>query len=77
MVPDDLCNDLETVVEPRFPVISSIKEALMGYGAQGSLMTGSGSCVFGVFAGIAGARKAAAHVSQSTQWRSYLVHMIV
>ncbi|MCF8078996.1 MAG: 4-(cytidine 5'-diphospho)-2-C-methyl-D-erythritol kinase [Desulfobacterales bacterium] len=76
-VPGDLCNDLETVVEPRYPVISSVKKALMDCGAQGALLSGSGSCVFGLFADAAGARRAFAHLSQSRKWRSTLVDMIV
>jgi len=75
--PDDLCNDLETVVEPRYPVISSVKKALMDCGAQGALMSGSGSCVFGLFADVTDARRAFEHLSQSHKWRSYLADMIV
>ncbi len=75
--PGDLCNDLETVVEPRYPVIASVKRALMDCGAQGALMSGSGSCVFGLFADVADARRAFAHFTHSRKWRSYLVDMIV
>jgi 4-diphosphocytidyl-2-C-methyl-D-erythritol kinase len=42
-------NDLESVTESRYPVIRSIKEALMDSGARGALMTGSGPTVFGIF----------------------------
>lgn len=42
-------NDLETVTVPHFPVIGSIKESLMNAGAEGALMSGSGSSVFGIF----------------------------
>ena len=44
-----LDNDLETVTAARFPVINSIKKALMDAGAQGALMSGSGPSVFGLF----------------------------
>jgi 4-diphosphocytidyl-2-C-methyl-D-erythritol kinase len=76
-VPGDLCNDLETVVEPRYPVISTVKKTLMDCGAQGVLLSGSGSCVFGLFEDVAAARRAFAHLSQSRKWRSTLVDMIV
>ncbi len=46
---DLLENDLEQVTEPRFPVVTRIKEALLESGAEGALMTGSGPTVFGIF----------------------------
>ena len=42
-------NDLETVTASHFPIIDSIKEALMNEGAEGALMSGSGPSVFGIF----------------------------
>ncbi len=42
-------NDLEKAVISRYPEISALKKALMDLGAQASLMSGSGSTVFGVF----------------------------
>ena len=42
-------NDLETVTATRFPVINTIKEALIRTGAEGALMSGSGPSVFGIF----------------------------
>ena len=44
-----LYNDLEAVVIDDYPVIRGLKEALIRQGAAGSLMSGSGSTVFGVF----------------------------
>lgn len=44
-----LFNDLEQVTISRYPVIASIKEALLAAGAAGTLMTGSGPTVFGLF----------------------------
>ncbi len=46
---DVLENDLETVTQERFPQIAEIKALLKEAGAQGALMSGSGSSVFGVF----------------------------
>jgi 4-diphosphocytidyl-2-C-methyl-D-erythritol kinase len=42
-------NVLETVTIPTYPVIQEIKDAMMHYGAVGSLMSGSGPTVFGLF----------------------------
>jgi 4-diphosphocytidyl-2-C-methyl-D-erythritol kinase len=44
-----LANDLERVTAARFPVIGRIKSLLKEAGADGSLMSGSGPSVFGVF----------------------------
>ena len=42
-------NVLETVTIPAYPVIQEIKDAMVKYGAIGSLMSGSGPTVFGLF----------------------------
>ena len=44
-----LCNDLETVVIPQYPEIATAKKRLLKIGAEGALMSGSGSGVFGIF----------------------------
>ena len=44
-----LHNDLEVVVERRFPEIETIKGELLAHGAKGALVSGSGSTVFGIF----------------------------
>lgn len=44
-----LGNVLETVTIPAYPVIGQIKEMMMEHGAIGSLMSGSGPTVFGLF----------------------------
>lgn len=46
---DNLCNVLETVTIERHPIIGKIKETMIGKGALGSLMSGSGSSVFGIY----------------------------
>jgi 4-diphosphocytidyl-2-C-methyl-D-erythritol kinase len=51
-------NDLETVTVQHFPVISEIKSRLLQHGAIFSLMSGSGSTVFGVFDSVAAAQDA-------------------
>lgn len=44
-----LGNVLETVTVPAYPIISTIKNQMQLLGAQGSLMSGSGPTVFGIF----------------------------
>jgi len=71
-----LCNDLESVVVHQFPVIEEIKKELLNQGAEGALMTGSGSAVFGLFAGIASARKAASAMVKPAQWQVYATQLV-
>ncbi len=61
-VADLLENDLEEAAFLLCPQIKIIKERLKNAGALGSLMTGSGSAVFGVFEDETGARKASAEL---------------
>jgi len=63
-----LANDLESVTIPAFPVIDEIKRALVGLGAAGALMSGSGPTVFGLFEDATSARKAAAGLQQGHNW---------
>lgn len=44
-----LWNDFEEVVEERYPEIGKIRQRLIELGAKVSLMTGTGSTVFGLF----------------------------
>lgn len=71
-----LCNDLETVVASKYPGIFAAKEALMGQGALGALMTGSGPTVFGLFSNFDKARKAGRTLSQNDKWELYHADMI-
>jgi 4-diphosphocytidyl-2-C-methyl-D-erythritol kinase len=70
-----LWNDLEPVVLSAHPEIARAKAALLDCGALGSLMSGSGSCVFGLFPGPGSA--AFAHRKISQLWpHSYLSHSV-
>jgi 4-diphosphocytidyl-2-C-methyl-D-erythritol kinase len=44
-----LHNDFESLVFDQFPVVRRLKDELVGLGALGALMSGSGSSVYGVF----------------------------
>lgn len=49
MIADNMGNVLEDVTIPMHPVISSIKEDMIRYGAVNAMMSGSGPTVFGLF----------------------------
>ncbi len=51
-------NILETVTIPAYPVIDDIKQTMLSNGALGSLMSGSGPTVFGIFDNASNAKKA-------------------
>ena len=55
-----LYNDLEPVVFKRYPEILEIKDELLNSGAEGALLSGSGSTVFGIFDNPEIAKKALA-----------------
>jgi len=59
-IKDSFLNDFEAAVTGHFSVIADIKNRLLQAGAIVSLMSGSGSAVFGVFASEKDASKAAA-----------------
>ena len=63
-----LSNDLEPVTIGKYPLLNELKEMLLAAGAGGSLMSGSGSTVFGLFAEEGVARKAAADIARERGW---------
>lgn len=58
----NMCNVLETVTIKKCPQIEELKEKFMEYGALGSMMSGSGPTVFGVFKDTATAYNAYDHI---------------
>lgn len=60
-------NDLERVVEDRYPLIKELKAVLKSAGAEGVLMSGSGSTVFGLFMERARALKAYSALKKKLQ----------
>ncbi len=74
-----LCNDLETVTASLFPVICEAKKALADCGAEGSLMSGSGPTVFGLFSDAKKAEYAYLSVSAENHkgWRLYQADLTV
>ena len=65
-------NDLEEVVIKRHQIIKQIKEKMVACGALYSLMSGSGSTVFGIFIDRKSAERAD-KVLHGPGWRSWIV----
>mgnify|MGYP000262395490 CR=1 FL=1 len=49
---NSLYNDFEITIERQLPIIKEIKQSLLAFGAEGALMSGSGSTVFGIFSSL-------------------------
>lgn len=60
-------NDLEAAVLPRRPDIRLLKERLLAAGAETALMSGSGSAVYGTFAGRRQASAAVARLPHTVR----------
>ena len=58
-------NVLERVTVPEYPVINEIKQMMMDTGAIGSMMSGSGPTVFGIFTSYVQAQEAYKKIRQS------------
>ncbi|QWV94873.1 4-(cytidine 5'-diphospho)-2-C-methyl-D-erythritol kinase [Geomonas oryzisoli] len=63
-----LSNDLEPVTCGKHPVLNEVKDMLLVAGASGSLMSGSGATVFGIFEDEEVAKKAAADIAAARGW---------
>jgi len=67
-----LHNDLESVTLAHYPEVAAVKQALAAEGALGTLMSGSGPTVFGVFATESAARAAAQQLEAVNGWRVFV-----
>jgi len=68
-----LWNDLEEVVSREYPQIGVMKKMLYSAGALGTLMTGSGPTVFGVFSEEGGALEAYKKVRKMVRGKGWIV----
>ncbi|WIF96002.1 4-(cytidine 5'-diphospho)-2-C-methyl-D-erythritol kinase [Caminicella sporogenes] len=48
-VSKELCNVFEEGIQKKYPVVKVIRNKMLQYGALGSIMSGSGPSVFGIF----------------------------
>jgi 4-diphosphocytidyl-2-C-methyl-D-erythritol kinase len=72
-----LCNDLETVTAARYPVVEEAKRKLASLGASGTLMSGSGTTVFGLFKKASSARRAYRILASERTWRLYVADLML
>lgn len=68
---DSLENDFESVIFDIEPEIRRTKETLLQAGALGALLAGSGSSVFGIFAGEQDQQRAANEIQLEAGWRIF------
>ena len=66
--PTQLSNDLERPVLARYPLLSEIKQRLTQAGACATLMSGSGSTIFGIFDSATTRDDAHKNLSQTGWW---------
>jgi len=71
-----MVNDLETVTLRRYPVIGLLKEQLLRHGAVGTLMSGSGSSVFGIFESKRKAQTAFDRLRKKGGLQAFLVRIL-
>ena len=72
-----LQNSLEAALNKRVTTILGIKEKLLSHGALGSLMSGSGSAVFGIFRSGGQARRAARFLRRANKrWQVFVASTI-
>lgn len=73
-----LWNDLESATIPLVPEIPRIKQLMTDRGAQGTLMSGSGSAVFGIYSDLKDAMAAKESLrSDNEHWQMYAVDALV
>jgi 4-diphosphocytidyl-2-C-methyl-D-erythritol kinase len=64
-------NDFESVIFDMEPEIERAKTALLTAGAQGALLAGSGSSVFGIFANLEAQHRALNEIQLEAGWRVF------
>ena len=64
-------NVLELVTIPHYAIIQEAKDSLLRAGAVGSVMSGSGPTVFGIFTEKSAASKALNRLESETRWQCF------
>ncbi len=70
-VAGNMKNVLEEVTIPKFGIIREAKERLIEFGALGSIMSGSGPTVFGIFSDSATAATAYRRLTADSRWKCF------
>lgn len=71
-----LYNDFESVVNKRHTEIPKIKEKLINAGAQGTLLSGSGSSVFGIFQDKTSAENASLNFKSDSKQKVFIAQSL-
>ncbi|MCF8067823.1 MAG: 4-(cytidine 5'-diphospho)-2-C-methyl-D-erythritol kinase [Desulfobacterales bacterium] len=72
-----LHNDLEDVTVSMVPEVFAARTALVRHGADGALMSGSGTSVFGVFSDEEKACSAKKSLTTEKSWQVYMTQIVV
>ena len=75
-VKSSLYNDFESVVNKRHTEIPKIKEQLIKTGAQGAMLSGSGSSVFGIFPDKASAENASTNFKTNSKQKVFIAQSL-
>lgn len=73
MLAENMINVLETVTVSRYGIIEEIKARMINLGAAGSIMSGSGPSVFGIFSDEQKAKYAYSEMKDE-RWDCFLTH---
>lgn len=71
-----LFNDLERPAFSLVPELSRVKQLLRGAGAEGVSLTGSGSCIYGLFTGAEAAERARRALGAACPGKFFRVHFM-
>lgn len=74
---DRLGNVLETVTVEAYPIISDLKKQMLELGAAGSLMSGSGPTVFGIYTDEKSAQNAYEHIKKNSELKQVFLTAFV
>jgi 4-diphosphocytidyl-2-C-methyl-D-erythritol kinase len=72
LVAENMRNVLEKVTIPKYPIVQEAKDALIERGALGSMMSGSGPSVFGLFSCREDAVSAFRSLREDERWQCFL-----
>lgn len=72
LVAKNMRNVLENVTIPMYPIVQEAKDALTEHGALGSMMSGSGPSVFGLFSCRKDAASAFESLRKDERWQCFL-----
>jgi 4-diphosphocytidyl-2-C-methyl-D-erythritol kinase len=76
MLAGNMRNVLESVTAKKFSIIDFAKKRLLGLGALGSMMSGSGPTVFGIFQDTCTARRAYSELRKDKRWECILTYTV-